>query len=230
MPYIYEMIDSIKKYYDDLAPTYDSNRFENSYGKYIDQQERIFLKSILKIKSFKNILDLGCGTGRFLEFANHGIDISSKMIEIAKSKFPNVEIKEASVFNIPYPENYFDLIYSLHVIMHLDIDITENFLAESHKKLTFNGKLIFDFPSKRRRKLTNYKSINWHAANDFSVSEILKMTENHWELIKYRGILFLPIHRFPNFIRPLFLSIDNFLCHSFLKEYASYIIIELEKK
>lgn len=224
------MIEEIKKYYDNLAPTYDSNRFENSYGKYIDQQERIFLKSVLKIKSFKNILDLGCGTGRFLEFADHGVDISSKMIEIAKSKFPNVAIKEGSVSYIPYPENYFDLIYSLHVIMHLDIKITEDFLVESHKKLTLDGKLIFDFPSKKRRKLTNYKSTNWHAGNNFSVSEILKMTKNHWKLIRYRGILFLPIHRFPSFIRPLFLSIDNLLCNSLLKEYASYIIIELEKK
>ncbi|HCQ12997.1 bifunctional 2-polyprenyl-6-hydroxyphenol methylase/3-demethylubiquinol 3-O-methyltransferase UbiG, partial [Flavobacterium sp.] len=150
MPYIYEMIDAIKKYYDDLAPTYDSNRFENSYGKYIDLQERIFLKSILGKNAFKNTLDLGCGTGRFLEFANHGVDISSKMIEIAQSKFPNITIKDGSVSNIPYPENYFDLIFSLHVIMHLDHKITEDFLAESHKKISLNGKLIFDFPSKKR--------------------------------------------------------------------------------
>ncbi|WP_298308874.1 class I SAM-dependent methyltransferase [Flavobacterium sp.] len=230
MPYIYEMIDAIKKYYDNLAPTYDSNRFENSYGKYIDQQERIFLKAILEKNSFKNTLDLGCGTGRFLEFADYGVDISPKMIEIAKSKFPNVAIKEGSVSNIPYPENYFDLIYSLHVIMHLDIKITEEFLAESHKKLNLKGKLIFDFPSKKRRKLINYKSTNWHAANDFSIAEIQKMTENNWKFKNFNGILFFPIHRFPTWIRPFFGKIDNFLSNSFLKEYASYIIVELEKK
>lgn len=230
MPYIYEMIDTIKKYYDDLAPTYDSNRFENSYGKYIDQQERTFLKSILEKNAFKNTLDLGCGTGRFLEFANHGVDISPRMIEIAQSKFPNTAIKEGSVSNIPYPENYFDLIFSLHVIMHLDLNITEDFLTESHKKLSLNGKLIFDFPSKKRRKLINYKSENWHAANDFSTAEILKMTENNWKLKTYKGILFFPIHRFPTWIRPFLGKIDTLLCNSFLKEYASYIIVELEKK
>ncbi len=224
------MIDAIKKYYDNLATTYDSNRFENSYGKYIDQQERIFLKAILEKNSFKNTLDLGCGTGRFLEFANHGVDISPKMIEIAQSKFPDVVIKEGSVSNIPFFENYFDLIYSLHVIMHLDIKITEDFLTESHKKLNLNGKLIFDFPSKKRRKLINYKSTNWHAANDFSIAEIKKMTENNWKFKKHKGILFFPIHRFPTWIRPFFVKIDNFLCNSFLKEYASYIIVELEKK
>jgi ubiquinone/menaquinone biosynthesis C-methylase UbiE len=224
------MIEEIKKYYDDLAPNYDSNRFENSYGKYIDIQERRFLKSILSSDKNNKILDLGCGTGRFLEFADYGVDISPKMIEVAKTKFPEKEISEGSVSSIPFPENHFDAIYSLHVIMHLNKEITQSFLDETHKKLKSKGKLIFDFPSEKRRKTVNYKANNWHAANQFSMEEIINMSETNWELKKYSGILFLPIHRFPNFIRPLFLSIDNLLCNSFLKEYASYIIIELEKK
>lgn len=224
------MIEEIKKYYDDLAATYDNNRFENSYGKYIDQQERLFLKSILSTNYNNKILDLGCGTGRFLNFANYGVDISPRMIEIAKSKFPNIEIKEGSVTEIPFPENYFDVIYSLHVIMHLNKEIFQSFLNESHKKLKPNGKLVFDFPSNKRRNLVNYKATNWHAANQFSLNEIIKMTSHNWKINKIKGILFLPIHRFPNIIRPFFRSIDCFLCRSFLKEYASYIIVELEKR
>ena len=224
------MIEEIKNYYDDLAPNYDTNRFENSYGKYINIQERKFLTSILPLDKNKKILDLGCGTGRFLEFANYGVDISPKMIEIAKTKFPKKVIIEGSVSSIPFPENHFDVIYSLHVIMHLNKEITQSFLDETHKKLKSNGKLIFDFPSDKRRKKVNYKVNNWHAANQFTTDEIIKMSETNWKLKKHNGILFLPIHRFPNFIRPLLLSIDNFLCHSFLKEYSSYIIIELEKK
>ena len=224
------MIEEIKNYYEDLAPNYDSNRFENSYGKYINIQERKFLTSILPLDKNNKILDLGCGTGRFLEFANYGVDISPKMIEVAKTKFPKKEIIEGSVSSIPFPEKHFDVIYSLHVIMHLNKEITQAFLDETHKKLKSNGKLIFDFPSDKRRRTVNYKANNWHAANQFSTDEIIKMSETNWELKKHKGILFLPIHRFPNFIRPLLLSIDNFLCNSFLKEYASYIIIELEKK
>jgi ubiquinone/menaquinone biosynthesis C-methylase UbiE len=224
------VIEEIKNYYDDLAPNYDTNRFENSYGKYINIQERKFLTSILPLDKNKKILDLGCGTGRFLEFANYGVDISPKMIEIAKTKFPKKVIIEGSVSSIPFPENHFDVIYSLHVIMHLNKEITQSFLDETHKKLKSNGKLIFDFPSDKRRKKVNYKVNNWHAANQFTTDEIIKMSETNWKLKKHNGILFLPIHRFPNFIRPLLLSIDNFLCHSFLKEYSSYIIIELEKK
>jgi ubiquinone/menaquinone biosynthesis C-methylase UbiE len=224
------MIEAVKQYYDDLAPTYDGNRFENSYGKFIHEQERTFLEPILSRKTKAKVLDLGCGTGRFLEFANHGVDLSPKMIEVAQSKFPNTEIREGSVSSIPFDNDYFDIIYSLHVIMHLDSKITADFLTESYKKTNQNGLLIFDFPSKKRRKLVNYKPQNWHAANHFSVDELLKLNRNRWKLKSYRGILFLPIHRFPSWIRPIFISMDNFLCKSLLKEYASYLIVELEKK
>jgi SAM-dependent methyltransferase len=188
------------------------------------------LKKNLPLDKNHNILDLGCGTGRFLEFANYGVDISPEMIRVAKTKFQEKQICEGSVSSIPFPNRYFDVIYCLHVIMHLNKDITESFLEETHKKLKPKGRLVFDFPSKKRRKTVNYKAKNWHAANQFSIEEIIKISEPNWKLIKYNGILFFPIHRFPNFIRPLFLFIDNFLCHSFLKDYASYIIIELEKK
>ena len=230
MLYIYSMNPEIKRYYNDLAATYDSNRFHNSYGKYIDHQERLFLHAFLSPRSSGKILDLGCGTGRFLDIANFGVDISPNMIEIAKSKFPDKEIKEGSVSGIPFQDGFFDTIFSMHVIMHLNKEITEAFLDESHKKLNTEGRLIFDFPSKKRRGVTNSDAGNWHAANHFSMEEIINMTGSNWVLKNYRGILFIPIHRLPASIRSFFIKIDSLLCRSFLKEYASYIIIELEKK
>lgn len=224
------MNQEIKRYYNDLAATYDSNRFHNSYGKYIDHQERLFLRTFLSSRASGKILDLGCGTGRFLDMANFGVDISPNMIEIAKGKFPDKEIKEGSVSGIPFQDHFFDTIFSMHVIMHLDTEITEAFLEESHRKLNSGGRLIFDFPSKKRRRATNYDAGNWHAANHFSMEEILDMTASDWVLKNHRGILFIPIHRLPSLIRSFFTKIDSLLCRSFLKEYASYIIIELEKK
>lgn len=223
------MIDEIKKYYDELASIYDNNRFENSYGKYIDLQERAFFKSRITKTVNSKILDLGCGTGRFLSFANFGVDISLNMIAESKLKFPNIEFSKGSVSNIPFENDFFETIFSMHVIMHLNSDITMEFLNESHKKLQENGKLIFDFPSKKRRNLFKYKSNNWHGANSFSIDEINKMIKEKWKITKLHGILFLPIHRFPKFSRAFFVKIDTFLCKSFLKEYASYCIIELKK-
>lgn len=223
------MIEEIKIYYDELASTYDKNRFGNSYGKYIDSQERIYLKNNLPHFGSNNILDLGCGTGRFLEFASHGADISPKMIEVAKNKFSDKEIKIGSVSEIPYPDDFFDAIFSFHVMMHLDEKTMNEFLQESHQKLKKDSTLIFDFPSKKRRRLFKYKNNGWHGSNDFSIKEIKDLIGSSWKIKQYQGILFFPIHRFPSSIRPLLQKIDTLFCKNFLKNYSSYIIIELER-
>lgn len=220
----------IKEYYNNLAPSYDTNRFENSYGKFIDLQERLFLTNCLKNINSNQILDLGCGTGRLLEFANYGVDFSLNMLEVSKSKFPNKKILEGTVTSIPLENNSLDYIYCFHVIMHLDKETTLGFLSETLHKLNNNGRLIFDFPSKKRRKLLNFKSENWHGANNYSLEEMTEMTEKNWNIYKKQGILFLPIQRFPVFLRPFMLKFDTLLCKSFLKEYASYLVIELQKK
>ncbi|RKS21977.1 methyltransferase family protein [Flavobacterium endophyticum] len=229
MLYIYDMIEEIKIYYDELASTYDQNRFGNSYGNYIDSQERAYLKKNLPLLDSSNILDLGCGTGRFLDYATHGADISPRMIEVAKSKFSDKEIRLGSVSEIPYPDAFFDVIFSFHVLMHLDKTIVNEFLQESHQKLKKEGRLIFDFPSKKRRRLFKYKNEGWHGANDFSIKDIENLIESNWKIKHRQGILFFPIHRFPSSTRPLLQKIDTFFCKTFLKEYSSYLIIELEK-
>lgn len=220
----------IKDYYNNLASNYDDNRFGNSYGKYIDLQERKLLFNFFKKNTFNKILDAGCGTGRLLEFASHGIDLSENMVFESKKKHIEKDIKVGSLTNIPFGNNYFNAVFSFHVIMHLDQEVTTTFLNESHRVLETKGTLIFDFPSKKRRLLTQHKSENWHAANHFSIKEILELTQKEWNIKKYRGVLFFPIHRVPTPFRPLFFKLDNLLCKSFLREYASYIILELEKK
>jgi ubiquinone/menaquinone biosynthesis C-methylase UbiE len=220
----------IKNYYNDLASSYDQNRFGNTYGSYIDGQERKFLTHFFKKTKSQKTLDAGCGTGRLLDFATHGMDLSENMVAESQKKFHDKEIKTGSITAIPFDKNSFDSVFCFHVIMHLDRQITEGFLAESHRILEPNGTLIFDFPSKKRRILSRHKSENWHSANHFSISEINEMIHNNWKLKSYKGILFFPIHRMPKSIRKLFVTLDNLLCRSFLREYASYLIVELEKK
>ncbi|WP_199758375.1 class I SAM-dependent methyltransferase [Flavobacterium microcysteis] len=223
------MIEEIKTYYDELASTYDQNRFGNSYGTYIDIQERAYLKKNLPPINSNNILDLGCGTGRFLDYASHGVDISPKMIEIAKGKFPDKNINLGSVSEIPHPNAFFDILFSFHVLMHLDKPAVTDFLSESHQKLKENGRLIFDFPSQKRRRLFNYKNKGWHGANALSIKDIENLIKSDWKIKQYQGILFFPIHRFPSTMRPLLQKIDTLFCKTFLKEYSSYLVIELEK-
>lgn len=74
----------------------------------------------------KWVLDAGCGAGRFLDAASRsegqivGIDISSA-IDAAKANLEgrdNVHFVQASIYELPFKEGTFDLVYCIGVIQH----------------------------------------------------------------------------------------------------------------
>ncbi|MFN0015217.1 MAG: class I SAM-dependent methyltransferase [Saprospiraceae bacterium] len=220
----------ITAYYDQIANLYDSDRFGNTYGQFIDAQERAILSQLLGSAVGQRVLDVGCGTGRFLDFATHGLDASAAMLAVARQKQPDKLLTQADFFEQPYENDYFEAAISMHVVMHIASTDLEKLLAEVHRILKPGGQFIFDFPSKPRRTLLGYKSKNWHGANAFTLSEVQALANAKWQMDVAQGILFLPIHRFPPLMRPFLRSFDTWLCRSFLKKYASYIVVSLAKR
>jgi ubiquinone/menaquinone biosynthesis C-methylase UbiE len=218
----------IHTYYNDLASKYDEDRFGNTYGKYLHEQEAKFLKKV--IRSGGKILDLGCGTGRHLNFATHGIDLSENMIGIAKKKFPDKILKVGSAFDTGFETEEFDQIFSFHVWMHLSKQEISFILHETYRKLKPGGQLIFDIPSYSRRKLLGHRTHQWHGATSMTIKEIRSKADVQWEIKKIKGVLFFPIHRFPKGIRKLLLPFDNLWCSSPFKSYSSYLMVVLQKK
>ncbi len=92
-----------------------------------DRSSRFYLyKFINDHKSdISSVLEIGPGS--FIDYETYFskqsdiqyscIDITTKIIEKAKSK--NIEAKLGSIKNIPY-NNYFDLVYTRHVLEHID--------------------------------------------------------------------------------------------------------------
>ncbi len=221
--------NEILHYYDDIAPVYDTDRFGNSYGEYIHSQERAILERRMPGRDALDVLDLGCGTGRLLEYADCGVDLSPRMIEMAAGKHPATPLFVEDAAHTHFDAAGFDRIISFHLLMHLDRDKTRAILDEAHRLLRPGGRFIFDFPSKRRRRLLGKRQAGWHGANDFSLGEIKALTADNWRLEFVGGVLFLPIHRIPRGIRPLLVTLDNALCRSPLKALASYLVVEVEK-
>ena len=221
---------SIQQYYDDLAPEYDSDRFANSYGKYLHVQETQIMQKWLSGISQKEILDMGCGTGRFLQYAQHGVDISEGMLAEAKSKFPNRDLKIASITNTPFTANTFQAIFSLHVFFHLEKEVIQPTIQEAHRILRPNGILIFDFPSEKRRALINYQKEGWHGNTALNIEEIQQFIDGKFVLEKYQGVMMFPVHRIPKSMRSSMRFVDTILCNSFLKKWSSYNFVCLRKE
>ena len=122
----------ILDYYNSLAKNYDQDRFGNSYGKYIHNQEKKILSKYLSKENLKDNIDIACGTGRFLDFADTGIDFSPEMVKIAKSKFTNKSIELADAKELPFDDNTFKNALAFHLFMHLNLLDLELILEETH--------------------------------------------------------------------------------------------------
>jgi ubiquinone/menaquinone biosynthesis C-methylase UbiE len=223
-------VNEVHEYYESCAKNYNSLRFKNSYGAFLHSQERKYLVKELDIKLVDKTLDLCCGTGRFMEFANYGVDQSNQMISEAKTEHPSKNYFVVDAEAIPFDDRSLNQVYCIHAIMHLSKDKTVKVLNEVNRVLVNQGILIIDFPSKRRRSIFKRKRHGWHGSNDYSIKELMTIVEPKWKLNSYQGILFFPIHRLPVWIRKYFAYVDSILCSSIFKEYSSYLIVTLEKK
>lgn len=114
-------METVKEHFNKIAGEYDGWKKKNWY--YYQN-----LKSLYHglIPNGSEVLEVGCGTGEILDYLKPnrgvGLDVSEKMIEIAKNKFQNSKtlIFEAStVENFNSPDK-FDYIFLADVIEHLD--------------------------------------------------------------------------------------------------------------
>ena len=146
-------MNQIVDYYEKLAEKYDSDRFENTYGKFIDSQERRILDRLLADKK-EIVLDLACGSGRFMNYASIGIDASQEMLKIANEKYPEKSFYQSDAELIPLLDSSIDSIITFHFFMHLDKEKVQKILAECQRVLKPNGRIIFDIPSAKMRRLS----------------------------------------------------------------------------
>ena len=224
------MKTEIIKYYDALADTYDTNRFSNSYGDYIHQQELRVLHKYLSKDAIAKNLDVACGTGRFLDFADYGMDISSEMVRVSQKKFPDKKISRGDAEGSSFEDNYFENVISFHLFMHLDLKAFKNIQKEVSRISIPSAQFIFDIPSERRRRLFGYKAPSWHGGNQISYRKLKKAVKEDWEIVNFHGIAFFPIHRIPKRIRKYVVPLDTYMCNSIFKEFSSHLIFILKKK
>lgn len=141
------------QFHDNIAEGYDDILSNNAFSEIL---RSIFQKRLLNnLPSESKILDLGCGTGEdalFLAskgFIVTGIDISEKMISIAKSKTLKKNMKENIIFfccdMVQFIEkdtgNYDGIISNFNAVNYVkDMD---SFAKSVSGLLNANGKIIF---------------------------------------------------------------------------------------
>jgi len=129
------------------------------------------IKLIARKNNFKRTLDVGCGTGKLVNFFQkegfdaHGCDNQKEAILLASKINKKGTITKASATNLPFRNQSFDIITCISVIEHLTPNQAEKFLSETRRVLK-PGSFIFLITPNFATPLRLIQGKKWFAYSD----------------------------------------------------------------
>lgn len=131
----------------------------NDYGSRAPSHYAWLLSDIITNGSPGHILDLGCGTGLFVELSTQwgipttGLEGSPDAISLAKSRNSQITVHQGTLGDLlPFPSNSFHNILLNQVIEHLSEGDFLNLLTEIKRIIHPTGRLFIYSPSKANRE------------------------------------------------------------------------------
>jgi len=137
--------------------------YQNTYGITRSAMNENFLNVFEKdIK----ILEVGSNVGNQLLFLQemgfknlYGIELQNYAVEISKSRTKNINILQGSAFDIPFKDNYFDLVFTSGVLIHINPKDLPKVLKEIYR---CSKKYIWGFEYFSE----NFSEINYRGNNN----------------------------------------------------------------
>lgn len=133
----------IAKSYDQLADHWNSDAYPREYG--IEQHEQ----AIAFVPEKGHALDIGCGSsGRIIDllsghgFEVEGLDISSRMLELARERHPNITFHHSDICEWVFPGKY-EFISAWDSTWHLPLTQQAPVLRKILQALAPGGVSIF---------------------------------------------------------------------------------------
>ena len=119
---------------------------------------------------FKHVLDIGCGSGKYLEllqsggFKTDGIDSSETAVEMTKNKLGDDSIiLGVNMFEFEIPKKKYDLVSSISTIHHGTKRQVQKLINRIYEAITDNGKIFITVPdfesSKKWDTFKNHEKI-----------------------------------------------------------------------
>lgn len=229
-------------YLDESAFQYDEKRFLTEAGKALDAvEQRLLLKTLSQLSPGSQVLDVGCGTGRFLVsackqgFECSALDASPDMLTIAKSKvkedFPGTNFYLADAADIPVGDSAFDLVYSIRMINQTaSVEHALRIVSEMFRVVKPGGSVLVEFVNHYRpRSRTKSQSEMDVYIKPADVIRVAKLSGA--KLHNVRGAFFFGMtaqHRVPSRLRPV-LNLAERVMTSLLPKMCARCYIQFDK-
>lgn len=206
---------------------------EKNWRNYLKYFLLYFYPHIKKDNSKTFLLDIGCGPGFVLkelvqhEFKLYGVDFSSQMVEFAKTGVTGVNFQRSSIYQIPFPDEMFDIIICLGVFQ--TVTDPEAALSEISRVLKKEG--LFVIRTLNKLSLSYYKTKKDNPEYFFYNPFLFKkeLERMGFKVSSIKGIYFFPkkLHflmdliiktKLYKFFNLLFFPLFVFFAHSFYIE------------
>lgn len=231
--------------YERTAKTYDRRRFRGFAGVWGHHRQISILKNLAETWQDKNVLEIGCGTGRITEIlARWGAnvmatDISEEMLEVARARFNRnhgfstiPDFKHMSVFDIDVELQDYDYVLMVNVLGRLSKP--HEAIQKIASKISKTCRFVFNFPCLTSILLPFGLTVNLRGKS------LARDVTSHWytpktiekycndaglTIVRWHGNHYVPIPRllFPTF--PLFWVCDKCLAKSFPKKCPSVFVV-----
>lgn len=167
------------------TPDYWDNIYISEWGsgkRRIDNERLEFLVGSMKDWMQKNpssgsgsFLDVGCGNGEMMrllhaelpEWKKFGIDITPKIINKISQVDPHFNYKVASIYDIPYGDNTFQIVFCGETLEHLEFP--ELAVEKLMRVVAPGGYLVCSIP-------LNHNNYSPEHLNEFTIWDAINLT------------------------------------------------------
>lgn len=187
--------------------------YELEDGFWWFKAKRFFIRTILSkiTQAKKQILDIGCGTGKNLEMLSSygsvaGLDISSTALKFCRRRgLKNLKLGSAN--KLPYKDSSFDLVTVFDVLYHQGIKNDEKVLKDILRILKPNGYIVVTDCAYQWLYGPHDKAMQ--GRQRYSCSELIKKVTAAGFVVKKASYIFM-------------LTFPLFLLNRLLKKYLNF--------
>lgn len=204
---------------------YGENWFEreSSYSKSILKGKkplyhRFWVRYLRRHKGKGKLLDIGCGKGFFLEYAErffeaYGVDVSTYAVEKAAQRLRSPKLCIQDATRLGFKSGYFDVVTYFDILEHLEEP--ELAVKECSRVLKEGGIVVISVPNIRSYGL-GWKKSKWHGYRE--ASHVSLLSNEEWiELLETNN--FKVVDKFYDGLwdSPYFPLVPAFIQHLFFK-------------
>ncbi|NLV07157.1 methyltransferase domain-containing protein [Haloarcula rubripromontorii] len=134
--------DIVREGYDDIAATYAAERDGEGH------ERDLVARLADRLPAESRILDAGCGAGTpamdvlATDHTVTGLDLSREQLRTAHERVPGPRLCQGDLAALPFPEDTFDAVVSLHAVIHVPRAEHAAVFAEFERVLEPGGRLL----------------------------------------------------------------------------------------